>query len=95
MKLVGQRVSPVPLLLEHAADFLRYSADADLWRWWLRCPPMDAEGMRREVELALAQRDSGVRMPFSIFHHEKAEHIGGTSIWHVDPTNRSFEIGST
>jgi RimJ/RimL family protein N-acetyltransferase len=82
-------------MLEHIADFLRYSGDVNLWRWWLRPPPVDADGMRREVELALAQRDSGVRMPFSIFNQEKAEHIGSTSLWHVERTYRSFEIGST
>lgn len=93
--LVGKRVSLVPLAREHIRDFLRYSGDPDLWRWWLREPPMDEQGMRREVEFALAQRDAGARMPFSIFHRERAEHIGSTSIWHVGRTDHSFEIGST
>jgi RimJ/RimL family protein N-acetyltransferase len=93
--LVGQRVSLVPLALEHIPDFLRYSGDPDLWRWWLRQPPIDEHTMRREVEFALAQRDAGARTPFSIFHRERAEHIGSTSIWHVDAIHQSFEIGST
>jgi RimJ/RimL family protein N-acetyltransferase len=51
--------------------------------------------MRSEVEAALSQQQSGVRVPFSIFHLQRKEHIGSTSLWHVDATHRSLEIGST
>jgi hypothetical protein len=43
--------------------------------------------MRLEVELALAQQRDGQRVPFSIFHHARGEHIGSTSLWHIDRVN--------
>jgi RimJ/RimL family protein N-acetyltransferase len=93
--MIGASVSLVPLSLAHLDDFLRYSGDASLWTWWLRQPPIDSEGMRREVELALAQQRNGQRVPFAIFHHARREHIGSTSFWHIDRVNLSLEIGST
>jgi len=94
-KMVGDSVSLVPLSLTHVDDFARYSGDPSLWTWWLRKPPIDSEGMRQEVELALTQQRTGQRVPFSIFHHAREEHIGGTSLWHIDRVNLSLEIGST
>ncbi len=91
----GQTISLVPLSLDHVGDFVRHSGDASLWTWWLRKPPVDAEGMRSEVEFALSQQKSGVRVPYSIYHHARNEHIGSTSLWHIDPVNRSLEIGAT
>jgi len=93
--VIGASVSLVPLSLAHVDNFLRYSGDASLWTWWLRKPPIDPDGMRREVELALAQQRDGQRVPFSIFHHARREHIGSTSLWHIDRINLSLEIGST
>jgi len=93
--LIGASVSLVSLSLAHVNDFLRYSGDESLWTWWLRKPPIDPDGMRCEVELALEQQRNGQRVPFSIFHHARREHIGSTSLWHIDRINRSLEIGST
>ena len=93
--MISASVSLVPLLLAHVDDFSRYSVDASLWTWWLRKPPIDCEGMRQEVELALEQQQSGQRVPFSIFHHARQEYIGSTSLWHIDRVNLSLEIGST
>ena len=93
--MIGATVSLVPLSLAHAEDFARYSGDASLWTWWLRPPPVDLDGMRREVELALAQQRDGQRVPFSIFHHARREHIGSTSLFHIDRVNLSLEIGAT
>ncbi len=93
--MIGASVSLVPLSLAHVDDFSRYSGDISLWTWWLRKPPIDVETMRREVELALEQQRNGRRTPFSIFHHARQEHIGSTSLWDIDPINRSLEIGST
>jgi RimJ/RimL family protein N-acetyltransferase len=94
-KMQGTTVALVPLSVEHIGDFLRYSGDSNLWAWWLRQPPMDAETMRSEVELALMQQKSGELFPFSIFHLARGEHIGSTSFLNVDSVNRSIEIGST
>lgn len=91
----GPTVSLVPLSLDHVPDFLRYSADPTLWTWWLRPPPVDVATMRAEVELALAQQAAGARRPFAIFHRARGEHIGSTSLWNVDRTHRTVEIGST
>lgn len=93
--MIGASVSLVPLSLAQVEDFARYSGDASLWTWWLRPPPLDWEGMRREVELALAQQQDGQRVPFAIFHHARQEHIGSTSLWRIDHINLSLEIGST
>ena len=94
-KMKGTTVALVPLSLEHVSDFLRYSNGSTLWTWWLLQPPIDAGTMRSEVEKALAQQKSGQRLPFSIFHLARKEHIGSTSFWHIDTVNRPVEIGGT
>jgi len=91
----GPTVSLVPLSLDHVGDFVRYSGDVSLWTWWLRRPPVDLEGMSREVEAALVQQGEGRRVPYSIYHRERKEYIGSTSLWNVDCVHRSLEIGST
>lgn len=91
----GPTVSLVPLTLDHVGDFVRYCGDASLWTWWLRKPPVDAERMSCEVEAALAQQREGQRVPYSIYHRERRECIGSTSLWHIDRVHRSLEIGST
>jgi RimJ/RimL family protein N-acetyltransferase len=91
----GRTITLVPLSRDHVSDFLRYCGEVSLWAWWLRKPPVDADGMRSEVEAALAQQKSGHRIPFAIFHREREEHIGSTSLWHIDRAHRSVEIGST
>jgi RimJ/RimL family protein N-acetyltransferase len=88
-------IALVPLAIEHVSGFLKFSSDPALWTWWLRKPPIDADTMRSEVELALNQQQSGLRVPFSIFHLARREHIGSTSLLHADTTHRSLEIGST
>lgn len=93
--MVAASVSLVPLSLAHVDDLARHSGDASLWTWWLRKPPLDSDGMRREVELALAEQRNGERVPFSIFHRARKEHIGSTSLWDIDRVNLSLEIGST
>ena len=91
----GITIALVPLSIEHVDDFLKHSSDPTLWTWWLRKPPIDAATMRSDVEFALIQQKSGLRIPFSIFHLGRKEHIGSTSLWQVDTTHRSLEIGFT
>ena len=91
----GKTIALVPLSLDHVSDFLRHSTDPTLWTWWLRKPPVDVDTMRNEVTAALAQQKSGVRIPFAIFHLDRKEHVGSTSLWNIDTEHRSLEIGST
>ena len=95
MILIGATVSLVPLSLNHLADLLVYSREPELWTWWLRRPPMDEPAMRAEIDLALRQEASGERIPFAVYHQARKEHIGSTSLWHIDPVQGSLEIGST
>jgi RimJ/RimL family protein N-acetyltransferase len=95
MILAGTTIDLVPLELAHIADFLKYSAETSLWTWWSRPPPLDEPAMRKEVELALAQKADGSRLPFSIYHRQKCGHIGSTSLMKIDRANRSAEIGAT
>lgn len=95
LTLTGPTVSLVPLSLEHAGDLLKYSREPSLWTWWLRAPPTDEIAMRKEIELALSQRDAGARMPFAIFHRARGELVGSTSLFNIDRVHRSLEIGST
>ena len=95
MRLIGNIVSLVPLALDQIPDLLEYSSDPSLWTWWIRNPPVDEAAMRVEVELALARQAEGVRVPFAIYHNERREHVGSTSLWYIDPVKHSLEIGST
>ena len=95
MTLTGSTISLVPLSLDHLADLLRYSKEPELWTCWRRKPPVDELGMRAEIEWALRQKATGARIPFAVYHLALRKHIGSTSLWHIDHTHRSLEIGST
>ena len=95
LRLEGATVLLVPLSITHLPDLLRHAADPSLWQWWIRKPPLDEATMRTEIELALAARDCGERIPFAIVQRASDECIGSTSYLARDVRNCSVEIGAT
>jgi len=95
VELIGATVSLVPLELSQLPDLLKYSGDANLWTWWVRRPPVDETTLRAEIESALASQATGDRIPLAMRLNETGDHIGSTSLWHIDKVDRSLEIGST
>lgn len=95
LELSSPAVTLVPLSLAHLADCVRGADDPTLWTWWVREPPRGDAGMRREIELALALKARGTRLPFAIVHGRDGTCIGSTSYLAYEPDHRSIEIGAT
>lgn len=95
LRLDGALVSLVPLDLSHLDDFARHANDPTLWTWWVRTPPLDRDGMRREIDLALALKARGDRLPFAIVQRADGRAVGSTSYLAYDARHRSVEIGAT
>ncbi|MGE0335919.1 MAG: GNAT family N-acetyltransferase [Gammaproteobacteria bacterium] len=95
LELSGPTVRLAPLSLVHLADCARVADDPALWTWWVREPPRDEAGMRREIEHALALKARGMRLPFAIVRHADGACIGSTSYLAFEPAHRSIEIGAT
>ena len=75
--LTGRRVRMEPLADAHLADLERVALDAEIWRW-ITAKPMDADGLRAWFDLARANADAGVEVPFATIDATTGRAIGST-----------------
>jgi RimJ/RimL family protein N-acetyltransferase len=102
--LSGRLVRLVPLLAEHAGDYLAAAgtgADAeDVFRW-LNTPGSRTgavrtlDDARADVRAALAARARGERLPYAQLDADNGEFVGTSSYYDVVPAARTLAIGST
>jgi len=92
--LEGQRVTLLPLSLEHEAALNRAAADGELWKLFYTYVPA-ADGMRAYIEKALQAAEAGTQYPFVIVDRADARVVGSTRYMNIDVQNRKREIGST
>lgn len=91
--LQGQSVRLEPLQSGHI-DGLRLAVeDGELWRLWYTSVP-SPEGMPAYVGKALALRDEGIAMPWTVLDATGTV-AGCTRFGNVDAENRRVEIGWT
>jgi RimJ/RimL family protein N-acetyltransferase len=89
--LVGQRVTLVPLSMQHLDGLAR--AAGDLHRLWYTVVPTP-EGMAAEIERRLLLQAAGTMLPFTQIDAHGTP-VGMTTCMNIDAKNRRFEIGST
>ncbi|MFI4891915.1 MAG: GNAT family N-acetyltransferase [Phycisphaerales bacterium JB058] len=90
--LVGKHVRLEPASLEHAEAMSR-ATTPDIFRLFSRrIDPMTPEGCREQLVFLLGEPNT---LPFSLFHNETNELIGGTTYCDIRAAHLGVEIGWT
>ncbi|MFL5675894.1 MAG: GNAT family N-acetyltransferase [Chloroflexota bacterium] len=92
--LEGDRVRLEPLRTDHLADLSLVAFDEPLWRWTIM-GPQDEAGLRRWVETALANAETGIERPFATVDRATGRAIGSSRFLSIVPEHRRLEIGWT
>ena len=92
--LEGEHVRLVPLRIEHAQALLEAADEDDIWRWMVP-RPKGLDGYERYIRWALDQQILGAQLPFAVIRKSDGVLVGTTRYAHVDPPNRTIEIGYT
>jgi len=92
--LEGKHVRLVPLRMAHAPALLEAADEDDLWRWMVP-RPKGLEGYERYIRWALDQQIVGAQLPFAVIRKLDGVLVGTTRYAHIDPPNRTIEIGYT
>ncbi|MEP6564959.1 MAG: GNAT family N-acetyltransferase [Mesorhizobium sp.] len=92
--LVGQTVELRPLQQDHAPGLLRAAADGQLWTMKATVVPGPGT-VDGYIAAALAGRQTGTVMPYTIVLRSTGLICGSTRFWKIDRSNRKLEIGHT
>ena len=92
--LEGDHVRLVPLRTEHTQALFEAADEDDIWRWMLP-RPQGLPGYERYVRWALDQQILGTQLPFAVLRKSDGVLVGTTRYAHIDPPNRTLEIGYT
>jgi RimJ/RimL family protein N-acetyltransferase len=92
--LEGTRVRMEPLGEAHLADLSAVAFDAPLWRWTIM-GPQDEAGLRRWLETALANAETGSERPFATIDLATGRAIGSSRFMSIVPEHKRLEIGWT
>ncbi|MTH53622.1 GNAT family N-acetyltransferase [Bacillus mangrovi] len=89
----GESVTLIPLEAEHA-DQLFAISDPDVWTYMLG-GISTAKEMKRKLEGQIQKRADGKALPFAVTLNETGELAGTTSLYELDFSQRSCELGAT
>lgn len=92
--LTGRYVQLVPLEMAHLDMLLPIAADEELWRF-VPTAASSRPALRSYIETALAERDSGVALPFVTTERESGRVVGSTRFAAYVRAHRRIEIGWT
>jgi RimJ/RimL family protein N-acetyltransferase len=94
VSLEGEHVRLVPLRMEHAQALLEAADEDEIWRWMVP-RPTGLAGYERYIRWALDQQILGAQLPFAVIRKSAGVLVGTTRYAHIDPPNRTIEIGYT
>lgn len=92
--LEGKHVRLVPLRTEHAHALFEAADEDDIWKW-IGPRPRTVEEHARYIRWALDQQILGTQLPFAVIRKSDGVLVGTTRYAHIDPPNRTLEIGYT
>jgi len=92
--LEGDHVRLEPLRMEHSQALFEAADEDDIWRW-MQPRPRGLGGYEGYVRWALDQQILGTQLPFAVFRKSDGVLVGTTRYAHIDPPNRTLEIGYT
>jgi RimJ/RimL family protein N-acetyltransferase len=93
--LEGQRVRLVPMTADHVNPLFRASNFPEIWEHTGTFPLLSIDEVRRYVDKALAERDTGLAIPFVTTDPATGEIIGSTRFANISLVDRRVEIGWT
>ncbi|WP_035856904.1 bifunctional pyridoxamine 5'-phosphate oxidase family protein/GNAT family N-acetyltransferase [Cryptosporangium arvum] len=93
--LEGRYVRLEPLGPQHVDDLLATASDPEVHEHIPHPVPATREQMRRLVEVAQADADRGVRVPFAQIDRASGRAVGSTSYYEIEPDRPSLAIGYT
>ncbi len=84
-----------PLSEAHVAGLAKVGLEPEIWRY-MRYGKVESEAdIRTWVQELLALQAQGTDLPFAVIQQSSGEPLGCTRYLHIDPPNRSLEIGGT
>jgi len=92
--LEGDHVRLLPLRMEHSQALFEAADEDDIWLW-MQPRPRGLVGYEGYVRWALDQQILGTQLPFAVIRRSDAVLVGTTRYAHIDPPNRTLEIGYT
>jgi N-acetyltransferase len=92
--LEGEHVRLVPLRMDHADAIFQAGDEDDIWLW-MQPRPEGVAGYERYIRWALDQQILGTQLPFAVIRRSDNVLVGTTRYAHIDPPNRTLEIGYT
>jgi len=92
--LEGDHHRLIPLRMDHAQALFEAADEDDIWQW-TQPRPTGVEGYARYIRWALDQQILGTQLPFAVIRRTDGELVGTTRYAHIDPPNRTLEIGYT
>jgi N-acetyltransferase len=92
--LEGDHVRLEPLRMEHAAALFAAGDEDDIWLQMIP-RPQGLDGYAKYIRWALDQTILGQQLPFAVVRRSDGELVGTTRYAHIDPPNRTIEIGYT
>ncbi|WDU60450.1 GNAT family protein [Pseudomonas poae] len=92
--LTGTTVELLPLQPEHKPALLEAAADGELWNLKVTNVP-GPDTVDNYIDTAMAGREAGSVIPFTIVRKATGQVVGSTRFWKVDRVNRKLEIGHT
>ena len=92
--LAGEHVRLEPLRMEHAPALHAAADEDDIWMHVVP-RPQGLAGYAAYIRWALDQTILGQQLPFAVIRRSDGELVGTTRYAHIDPPNRTIEIGYT
>ena len=92
--LEGDHVRLLPLRMEHSQALFEAADEDDIWLW-MQPRPRGLVGYEGYVRWALDQQILGTQLPFAVIRKSDGVLVGTTRYAHIDPPNRTLEIGYT
>jgi RimJ/RimL family protein N-acetyltransferase len=92
--LEGTHVRLEPLRMEHAQALFEAGDEDDIWLF-VGPRPRGLDGYARYIRWSLDQAILGQHLPFAVVRKSDGVLVGTTRYAHIDPPNRTLEIGYT
>src|SRR4030043_1644059 len=93
--LMGKNVRLEPLSVTHIPDLVQVGLDEKIWHYMRYGKVETEEQLSAWVQELLKLQEQGTDLPFAVLPQASGNAIGCTRYLHIDPPNRSVEIGGT
>jgi RimJ/RimL family protein N-acetyltransferase len=93
--LEGQYVRLEPMAPEHLEGLWLAAQDDDIWLYMPRGRPQSRDDVAQWLAEAMAGREAGRELGFSIFERATGDIVGSTRYLNISPRDRRLEIGWT